>query len=118
MTPLKQSLSATIIFFSHQLFAQLNDLARIDYTTIPKDGSDIAYSRIHGLFNYLIKLKKEDEYLLLGLDYSNIDLRIEVITPINDKDIYNKIRNIISLQLNDNVKSRVIDTIITKVHNI
>ena len=76
MTLLKQSLLVITIFFTNHLFAQLNDLARIDYTTIPANDSDIGYSRLRGLFNYPIKLKKEGEYLLLGLDYSNIDLRM------------------------------------------
>lgn len=55
-------------------YAQLSDLARVDYTILPGGGSDIEYSRIRGLFNYPIKLKKEGTYLLLGLDYSNIKL--------------------------------------------
>ncbi len=76
MTLLKQSISVIIMLLTHQIFAQLNDLARIDYTTIPANDSDIGYSRSRGLFNYPIKLKKEGEYLLLGLDYSNIDLRM------------------------------------------
>ncbi|QXP79077.1 MULTISPECIES: polyphosphate kinase 1 [Winogradskyella] len=39
----------------------------------------------------------------------NLDHRIEVITPILDRDIHLKLKEILKLQLNDNVKSRVID---------
>ena len=63
-----------IYFFSIQLSAQLNDLARIDYTILPAGNSDIEYNRVRALFNYPIKLKKDDTYLFLGLDYSNINL--------------------------------------------
>jgi hypothetical protein len=64
-------------FLSTQLSAQLNDLARIDYTSIPANSSSIEYSRIRVLFNYPIKLKKEETYLLLGLDYSHLDLKMD-----------------------------------------
>jgi len=40
----------------------------------------------------------------------NLDHRIEVIVPILDKDIKNDIRTFIDLQLNDEVKARLIDT--------
>ena len=39
----------------------------------------------------------------------NLDNRIEVLTPIIDKDIYGLIREMINLQLNDKIKSRIID---------
>lgn len=39
----------------------------------------------------------------------NLDNRIEVLTPILDKEIYTTLRDIVSLQLDDNVKARVIN---------
>ncbi len=39
----------------------------------------------------------------------NLDHRIEVITPILDKDVYSKIRKMIQLQLDDTVKARIIN---------
>ncbi|WP_179375763.1 polyphosphate kinase 1 [Winogradskyella wichelsiae] len=39
----------------------------------------------------------------------NLDHRIEVIIPILDRDIHLKLKEVLELQLNDNVKSRVID---------
>ena len=39
----------------------------------------------------------------------NLDHRIEVITPILDKDAAIKLKNILEFQLNDTIKSRIID---------
>lgn len=68
-------------------YAQLGDLARIDYTYIPKAKSDIEYSRMRALFNYPIKLKNDDTYLFLGLDYSNIHLKSEIEFPFETRDL-------------------------------
>ena len=62
------------IFFTASCYAQLDDIARIDYTILPKLNSTVEFTRIRGLFNYPVKLKREKTYLLLGLDYSNINL--------------------------------------------
>ena len=66
-------------------FAQLSDLARLDFTFIPLSGSEgIEYTRTRALFNVPIALKKEkDQYLFLGLDYSNINLNIEDDIPFD-----------------------------------
>lgn len=40
----------------------------------------------------------------------NLDRRIEITCPIYDKDIKDEIREMINLQLKDNVKSRIINT--------
>lgn len=77
MNKLTLKIVILICFFSTQLSAQLKDLARIDYTSIPANNSSIEYSRIRALFNYPIKLKKEETYLLIGLDYSHIDLKMD-----------------------------------------
>jgi len=39
----------------------------------------------------------------------NLSHRIEVITPVFDKDHYQSIRDLINIQLSDNVKARIID---------
>ncbi|NQY06296.1 MAG: hypothetical protein HRT68_08960 [Flavobacteriaceae bacterium] len=54
--------------------AQINDIARIDYTIIPSS-SDVEFTRVRAILNYPIKLK-EDKYLFLGFDYSNIQLNL------------------------------------------
>lgn len=63
------------LFLTASVSAQLGDLARIDYTIVPRDNNSIEYNRTRVLFNYPIKLKKEGAYLFLGLDYSNINLQ-------------------------------------------
>tara|TARA_R110002073_G_scaffold159477_5_gene314807 strand:+ start:7721 stop:8617 length:897 start_codon:yes stop_codon:yes gene_type:complete len=55
--------------------AQLADLARIEYTIIPATSSDFEFNRTRFAFNYPIKLKEKNQsYLFLGLDYSNINI--------------------------------------------
>jgi hypothetical protein len=77
-----------ILFVTNISLAQLADLTRVDYTFIPNDGSDVEYTRFRALFNYPVKLKNEGEYLLLGLDYSSIHLRIESNSfPFNKRDL-------------------------------
>jgi len=66
-----------ICFF--RVNGQLSDLARVDYTIIPDNNADdVEFSRFRALFNYPVKLKKEGEFLLLGLDYSNVNLRLRL----------------------------------------
>lgn len=74
-----------MLLVANTCFAQLDDLARVDFTLIPKNGSDIEYSRARVLFNYPIKLKKENSFLFLGLDYSNFDLKMERNDLLFDK---------------------------------
>lgn len=67
--------------------AQLGDLARVDYTYIPRAKSDVEFERFRVLFNYPLKLKKEDTYLFLGLDYSNIHLKSDIEFPFPTRDL-------------------------------
>lgn len=39
----------------------------------------------------------------------NLDKRIEVLTPILDKDIFEELKTIFEIQLSDNVKARILD---------
>ena len=39
----------------------------------------------------------------------NLEHRVEVIVPLLDEDVVEKLKKILNLQLNDTVKSRVID---------
>ncbi|MEM1260091.1 MAG: polyphosphate kinase 1 [Bacteroidota bacterium] len=39
----------------------------------------------------------------------NLDKRVEVLTPILDRDIFQELKDILDLQLNDTVKARIID---------
>jgi hypothetical protein len=70
-----QRLKVFIIFllFTSISSSQLSDLAKIDYTRLPRGSSEVGYDRLRALFNYPIKVN-EGSYFLLGLDYSKIDL--------------------------------------------
>ncbi|MDO6472126.1 polyphosphate kinase 1 [Maribacter sp. 1_MG-2023] len=53
-----------------------------------------------------------DELMYIGsADWMtrNLDRRIEVLTPIIDPDIFDELKHILTLQLNDNQKARVLD---------
>lgn len=53
-----------------------------------------------------------DEKIYMGsADWMNrnLDRRIEVLTPIYDKDIASELKDILKIQLNDNVKARIQD---------
>ena len=84
----KKTLLVPIVFILiiTNCYAQLSDLARIDYTILPKSEQGIEYTRFRALFNYPLKLKKEDTYLFLGLDYSNINVINRGDNPIIDTD--------------------------------
>ncbi|OUR96085.1 hypothetical protein A9Q86_16535 [Flavobacteriales bacterium 33_180_T64] len=58
------------------MMAQLTDLARLEYSFIPKSNSDDQYTRIRALVNYPIKTK-EDCYLVIGAEYNRIILNLE-----------------------------------------
>ena len=57
-------------------YAQLSDLAKIDYTKLPKGTSDVGYDRLRGLFNFPIKVN-DGSFFLIGLDYSKIELSFD-----------------------------------------
>ena len=67
----------SVLFFSIGVKAQLRDIAKLDYTIIPAGNSPIEFTRVRGMFNYPLKLIKEDTFILLGLDYSNIMLTMD-----------------------------------------
>ena len=74
--------------------AQLSDLARLDFTIIPENNSKVEYTKSRGLFNVPIKLKKDEEYLLLGLDYSNVQLIINRENTSFDKELINDFQSL------------------------
>lgn len=55
--------------------AQISDLLRIEYVGTPINNDVVAYDRYRALLNLPIKVK-ENTYLLVGLDYSSINLDI------------------------------------------
>jgi polyphosphate kinase len=53
----------------------------------------------------------KSKYFISSADWMvrNLDHRIEVAVPVTDKSIKRELRDIINIQLNDNVKARIID---------
>ncbi len=59
---------------------------------------------------YLFHNKGNEEMFIGSADWMvrNLDKRIEVLTPILDQDIFDELKTILNLQLNDTVKARKI----------
>ncbi len=68
--------------------AQLTDLARLEYSFIPKTKSEDRYTRIKAAFNYPIQIKK-DNYFLVGLEYNRLFIELEDQYPF-DPSLLNK----------------------------
>ena len=68
---------------SCSVYAQLSDLARIEYSFIPKTDSEDQYTRLRALFNYPIKTQ-EDCYLVVGAEYNNIILNLTDEYPFDN----------------------------------
>jgi hypothetical protein len=56
--------------------AQLTDLARLEYSFIPKSKSEDQYTRLRALLNFPIQIKK-DAYFIVGGEYNRILLNLE-----------------------------------------
>ncbi|WP_034057216.1 DUF6268 family outer membrane beta-barrel protein [Lacinutrix jangbogonensis] len=67
-------------------YAQLTDLARFEYSYIPKGDSEDSFNRFRGLVNYPIKTK-EDCYLVVGGEYSRIALDIKDHYPFRTSNL-------------------------------
>jgi hypothetical protein len=80
----------------HTAEAQLTDLARLEYSFIPKSNSEDQYTRLRALFNYPIKIS-EDNYLIIGAEYNRVLLNLEDNYPF-DKSLLETI-NVIDLNL-------------------
>ncbi|WP_243765962.1 DUF6268 family outer membrane beta-barrel protein [Polaribacter cellanae] len=62
--------------------AQLTDLARLEYSFIPKNKSEDQYTRIRALVNYPIEVK-EDAYFVFGSEYNRIYLNLNDAYPFD-----------------------------------
>ena len=67
---------------SISVHAQLTDLARFEYSFIPKSKSEDQYTRLRLLLNYPIEVK-EDSYLIIGAEYNRIILNLEDEYPFD-----------------------------------
>ncbi len=67
---------------------QLTDIARLEYSFIPQSNSEDQYNRLRALLNYPIKLDN-GAYLLVGVEYNNIILKLEEDYPFNTRTLNN-----------------------------
>ncbi|WP_040250819.1 DUF6268 family outer membrane beta-barrel protein [Psychroserpens mesophilus] len=82
--------------FHSTAVAQLTDLARIEYSFIPKSNSEDQYTRLRALFNYPIEIS-EDNYLIAGAEYNRVILNLEDNYPFDTSLL--KTINIIDLNI-------------------
>lgn len=85
-----------ICSFANVMLAQLTDLARLEYSFIPKSKSEDQYTRLRAAFNYPIKTK-EDCYFVVGVEYNNIILNLNDDYPFDNSLL--EALNIIDLNL-------------------
>ena len=93
---LKYILICFLFFVFQTSNAQLTDIARLEYSFIPKTKSEDQYTRLRALLNYPIKLKN-DSYLIIGGEYNRILLNLEDNYPF-DTSSFNKL-HVIDLNL-------------------
>lgn len=70
------------LYISISAKAQLTDLARLEYSFIPKRNSGDQYTRIRALLNYPIKVK-EESYFVVGAQYNRIFLNLRDDYPFD-----------------------------------
>ncbi len=60
---------------------------------------------------YLFENSGDEKMFMGSADWMtrNLDRRVEVLTPILDPDIFDELKEVLELQLNDTVKARVLD---------
>jgi len=77
-----------IISCTQTSFSQLTDLGRVEYTYFPQDKSENSFKRFRVFANYPIQLS-EDGYLVTGIEYRNVHLKLGDTLPFLRKDIEN-----------------------------
>ncbi|ULC58731.1 DUF6268 family outer membrane beta-barrel protein [Flaviramulus sp. BrNp1-15] len=79
----------SLFFINHFASAQLTDLARLEYSFIPKSNSDDQYTRLRALLNYPIEVKN-NAYFIVGAEYNRVLLNLEDNYPFDTSGL-NKI---------------------------
>jgi len=75
------------LFFTFQTSnAQLTDIARLEYSFIPKTKSEDQYTRLRVLLNYPIELKNKS-YLIIGGEYNRVLLNLEDNYPFDTSNL-------------------------------
>jgi hypothetical protein len=68
-----------LLFFSFTFsnFAQVSDLARLEYAYFPQKQSENSFKRLRAGFCFPIKLNDKDAYLVPGFEYRNVNFDFE-----------------------------------------
>ncbi len=77
-----------VLFVCQTNFAQLTDLARLEYSFIPQTKSEDQYTRFRLLLNYPLALKNKS-YLIVGGEYNRVLLKLEEDYPFNTSALSN-----------------------------
>lgn len=93
---MKFSISIALLLLFQFSSAQLTDLARLEYSFIPKSNSEDQYTRLRALLNYPVEIK-EDTYFIVGGEYNRVLLNLEDNYPFETSSL-NKI-HVIDLNL-------------------
>ena len=79
---MKKYLIVLMLLISFFANAQLTDLARLEYSFIPKNKSEDEYTRIRALVNFPIEIK-EDSYFIIGAEFNQIYLNLKDNYPFD-----------------------------------
>lgn len=86
--PINKYLSIAVLFIicCNSSVAQNIDLARLEFTYFPQEESDNSFRRIRSFINFPIKLNN-DNYLLPGIEYRNVNLIFDDRAPFDRKQL-------------------------------
>ncbi|MDX1461820.1 MAG: DUF6268 family outer membrane beta-barrel protein [Marinirhabdus sp.] len=101
---MRKWLSCITLFVSTVCFAQLTDLARIEYTYFPQDDSDNSFKRFRAFANVPFQVD-DDAYIVSGLEYRNVNVVLGDPLPFNKKDIEHFQNFVLTLGYTDKMES-------------
>lgn len=78
---MRYSVFAVMLLITVVSKGQTTDLARVEYTYFPQDESKNSFSRFRTLMNVPLRVKN-DNYIVIGLEYRNINLKLRDPLPI------------------------------------
>lgn len=75
-----------LLCFADIANAQVTDIARLEFTYFPQRKSDNSFRRVRTFINAPLKLS-EDAYLVPGIGYRNINLKLGDVLPFSDSNL-------------------------------
>ncbi len=68
-------------------WSQTTDLARVEYTYFPQSDSDNSFRRFRTLVNVPLKLSDKEDYIVIGAEYRNINLKYNDDAPFEVQNL-------------------------------